>query len=171
MVGNTASTGGAANPSLAAIYMTTNGGTCWSPVNVQPYNSASLQATLTGCATTCAPTAASIALYAKPMPGALMGVASTGSGKYVYAVGAAPAVSDGTLTASDTSLNNLNYVEASYGSILFSANAGASWCAHAAGQPRWPSRSCATEPRAPRTPRALSGRCRRRPRTRAGRTA
>ena len=168
MVGNTQSTGSSANPSLAAIYMTTNGGTCWSPVIVQPYSTASLQAALGGCTstTTCPVTAAAVALYNTPMPGALMGVASTGSGKYVWAVGAAPTASDGTLTTSSSATTALNYVEASWGTILFSANGGASWRANPA------TRCACAAPGATRILRcARAGRCRRRPRLRAGRTA
>ena len=60
-----------------------SGGTVWSNVAIQPYTTDTF-----GTAT--APTAAMSAALAQTSPGVLLGVGAAASGRYVYAVGAAP---------------------------------------------------------------------------------
>ena len=106
------------SPSYGTILLTINGGTCWTSVNIQPYTPVN---TFAGAN---APTAAMTAALAQTSPGALVGVAAASSGKYLYAVGAAPVTG---VPASSGTAYPVTFTEAAYGTILFSANSGVSW--------------------------------------------
>ena len=101
-------------PSMATIYMTTNGGTVWTSVNVMPYVWSDLDG---------ASASEVSAMVAMTAPGALLGVSASSSGQYFYAVGTAPETADAATGS---------FTEASYGTILMSANGGATWHAHRA---------------------------------------
>ena len=105
-------------PSYGTILLTINGGTQWTSVNIQPYTPVSTFAGAT------APTAAMISALQQTSPGALVGVAAASSGKYLYAVGAAPVT--GAVSGSPAAYP-VAFTEAAYGTILFSANSGVSW--------------------------------------------
>jgi len=107
-------------PSYGAIYMTTNGGLDWTAITShQPYTTASLSKLVSSSSWSTIQT-----LLGQTVAGALMSVQSCSTGKYVYAVGAAPASAAFSYTSGALVTT---WTEAAYGTILFSANSGLTW--------------------------------------------
>lgn len=100
-------------PTVAEVLMTTNGATVWQRINVAPPKNT---------------------LNVNPLPGTLLAVQSDAAGKNVFAVGAAPTLYLAAANppanawgASTQASNNYVATPLSYGTILYSANSGASW--------------------------------------------
>lgn len=112
-------------PGTGSIMMTTNGGTIWRSIKLYP--------TISDIAAAYAQSdAAGAAVYSQPFPGALLSVASTSSGKYLWAVGAPPTIATATTGALTTlqqpgSNTAVEFVQQVYPTILYSANGGFNW--------------------------------------------
>lgn len=129
--------GGEVTPTVASmamgyVYMTTNGGSIWKTVPI--YVSYSSLALLWKQNTQPALRQA----LSQPIPGILFGVMSDAGGKHVYAVGSPSSTWSASATANVKLVDNTVVAAGvqvkSYGTVLYSGNAGISWCAPGAAR-------------------------------------